>query len=77
VHTNRYEEPTSFAEVRPGHDVSYAIDASKIECELAWRSEETFESGLRETVACYLNDEAWWQAVLDGLYQGDRLGLSD
>ena len=71
----RYEELITFVEDRPGHDVRYAIDATKIERELGWRPQETFESGLRKTVEWYLNNEAWWQAVLDGSYQGERLGI--
>ena len=76
AHIDRYEELITFVEDRPGHDVRYAIDASKIERELGWRPQETLESGLRKTVEWYLNNEAWWQAVLDGSYQGERLGLS-
>ena len=59
---------------RPGHDLRYAIDASKIERELGWKPEETFETGLRKTVQWYLNNRAWWQAVLDGSYKLERLG---
>jgi len=70
-----YEELITFVTDRPGHDVRYAIDASKIERELGWRPQETFESGLRKTVEWYLNNEAWWRAVLDGSYQGQRLGV--
>ena len=70
----RYDELITFVTDRPGHDVRYAIDASKIERELGWRPQETFESGLRKTVEWYLSNEAWWQAVLDGSYQGERLG---
>ncbi len=61
---------------RPGHDVRYAIDASKIEQELGWRPQETFESGIRKTVAWYLANERWWRAVMDGSYAGERLGLA-
>lgn len=64
---------TSVAD-RPGHDMRYAIDASKIEKELGWTPQETFESGIKKTVEWYLNNTAWWQAVLDGSYQGERLG---
>lgn len=60
---------------RPGHDLRYAIDASKIERELGWVPQETFESGIRKTVQWYLNNPSWWQQVLDGSYQGQRLGL--
>ncbi|NVK55280.1 MAG: dTDP-glucose 4,6-dehydratase [Alteromonadaceae bacterium] len=59
---------------RPGHDMRYAIDASKIETELGWTPQETFESGIRKTVQWYLQNTTWWQAVLDGSYQGERLG---
>jgi len=60
---------------RPGHDLRYAIDASKIERELGWVPQETFESGIRKTVQWYLDNQSWWQQVLDGSYQGQRLGL--
>ena len=68
----RYEDLITFVADRPGHDLRYAIDASKIERELGWRPRETFESGLRKTVEWYLANEDWWQAVLDGSYQGER-----
>lgn len=69
-----YRELITFVTDRPGHDVRYAIDASKIERELGWVPEETFESGLRKTVEWYLNNETWWKRVQDGSYQGERLG---
>jgi dTDP-glucose 4,6-dehydratase len=71
----KYEELITFVKDRPGHDVRYAIDASKIQRELGWVPQETFESGLRKTVKWYLSNEHWWQAVLDGSYKGQRLGL--
>ena len=71
---NRYRDLITFVTDRPGHDVRYAIDASKIECELGWVPEETFETGLRKTVEWYLNNQQWWQRVQDGSYQGQRLG---
>jgi dTDP-glucose 4,6-dehydratase len=61
---------------RPGHDQRYAIDASKIERELGWVPEETFETGLRKTVAWYLNNHEWCKRVQNGSYQGQRLGLT-
>ncbi len=64
----------TFVQDRPGHDLRYAIDASKIEHELGWKPEETFETGLRKTVQWYLNNKDWWQAVLDGSYKLERLG---
>lgn len=71
----KYEQLITFVKDRPGHDVRYAIDASKIKRELGWVPQETFESGLRKTVEWYLANEDWWQSVLDGSYQGQRLGL--
>ena len=71
----KYETLIAFVDDRPGHDVRYAIDASKIQRELAWVPQETFETGLRKTVEWYLSNEEWWRAVLDGSYQGQRLGL--
>jgi dTDP-glucose 4,6-dehydratase len=62
---------------RPGHDVRYAIDAGKIQRELGWSPQETFESGIRKTVRWYLDNQQWWQHVLDGSYQMQRLGLHD
>lgn len=59
---------------RPGHDLRYAIDASKIQRELGWAPEETFETGLRKTVEWYLSHQPWCQRVLDGSYRGERLG---
>ncbi len=64
----------AFVEDRPGHDLRYAIDCSKIERELGWRPQETFETGLRRTVQWYLDNEAWWQAIRSGNYRGERLG---
>ncbi|PVE21378.1 dTDP-glucose 4,6-dehydratase [Microvirga sp. KLBC 81] len=61
---------------RPGHDLRYAIDASKIERELGWRPAETFESGLRKTVEWYLANRHWWERVRTGVYQGERLGIA-
>jgi dTDP-glucose 4,6-dehydratase len=59
---------------RPGHDFRYAIDSSKISQQLGWQPQETFASGLRKTVLWYLQNPAWWQAILDGSYQLQRLG---
>ena len=60
---------------RPGHDMRYAIDAGKIERELGWRPEETFESGIRKTVQWYLDNLAWCRRVQNGSYQRERLGV--
>ncbi|MDE1473241.1 dTDP-glucose 4,6-dehydratase [Xenorhabdus bovienii] len=62
---------------RPGHDMRYAIDAAKIERELGWTPQETFESGIRKTVQWYLENENWWRRVQDGSYAGERLGLAN
>jgi len=70
-----YRDLIAYVTDRPGHDVRYAIDAAKIERELGWKPEETFETGLRKTVEWYLANETWWKKVLDGSYQGERLGL--
>ncbi len=59
---------------RPGHDLRYAIDASKITRELGWRPDETFETGLRKTVRWYLDNPTWWQRIRSGIYRGERLG---
>lgn len=69
-----YESLITFVKDRPGHDLRYAIDASKIEAELGWRPVETFESGLRKTVSWYLENRDWWQRVLDGRYRLERIG---
>ncbi|QUJ68200.1 dTDP-glucose 4,6-dehydratase [Photobacterium sp. GJ3] len=71
-----YESLITYVADRPGHDVRYAIDASKIERELGWTPEETFETGLRKTVEWYLNNKTWWQRVLDGSYSMERLGVT-
>ena len=71
-----YRDLITWVADRPGHDLRYAIDASKIERELGWRPQETFESGIRKTVRWYLDNPAWWQKVLDGSYKGERLGLN-
>ena len=74
---DNYEQLITHVADRPGHDLRYAIDASKIERELGWTPQETFETGLRKTVGWYLANESWWRNVLDGSYQGERLGLGD
>jgi len=61
---------------RPGHDLRYAIDASKIQRELGWAPQETFESGIRKTVQWYLNNLDWCRRVQDGSYQRERLGVA-
>lgn len=73
----KYRDLITYVKDRPGHDMRYAIDAGKIDRELGWRPQETFESGIRKTVSWYLNNETWWRRVQDGSYAGERLGLSD
>ena len=70
----QYRDLIKFVTDRPGHDARYAIDATKIQQELDWTPQETFESGIRKTVEWYLNNDQWWQRVLSGAYQLDRLG---
>lgn len=72
----RLEDLITYVTDRPGHDLRYAIDASKIERELGWKPDETFESGIRKTVEWYLANESWWQRVKDGSYSRERLGLN-
>ncbi|GLS89618.1 dTDP-glucose 4,6-dehydratase [Psychromonas marina] len=70
-----YKEQITFVTDRPGHDLRYAIDASKIEKELDWTPSETFETGLRKTVEWYLSNKEWCKRVQDGSYQRERLGV--
>lgn len=72
----QFSDLITFVTDRPGHDLRYAIDASKIQHELGWVPEETFETGIEKTVHWYLNNQTWWQRVLDGSYAGERLGLN-
>ncbi|MFI2897524.1 dTDP-glucose 4,6-dehydratase [Klebsiella aerogenes] len=73
---NQFADLITFVTDRPGHDLRYAIDAAKIQHDLGWVPEETFESGIEKTVHWYLNNQTWWQRVLDGSYAGERLGLN-
>jgi len=71
-----YRDLISFVADRPGHDRRYAIDPSKIERELGWRAEESFETGMEKTVRWYLENEWWWRPLRDERYRGARLGLA-
>lgn len=72
-----YESLITFVKDRPGHDLRYAIDASKIANELNWMPTETFDSGIRKTVEWYLNNMEWCSRVQDGSYQRERLGAGE
>ena len=71
---NHYRDLIKHVQDRPGHDLRYAIDASKIQRELGWTPEETFETGIRKTVQWYLENSEWCQRVQDGSYRRERLG---
>ena len=65
----------AFVTDRPGHDLRYAIDPTRISTELGWQPRETFETGLRKTVEWYLSNRSWWQRIRSGVYRGERLGV--
>lgn len=69
-------ELIAFVEDRPGHDRRYALDPAKIEAELGWRAEESFDSGIESTVRWYLDNESWWRPLRERVYSGERLGLN-
>lgn len=71
-----YAELITFVSDRPGHDLRYAINASKIKNELGWEPKEDFESGFLKTVKWYLENQSWWERILSGDYQLERLGNS-
>lgn len=73
----RHRRLITFVADRPGHDRRYAIDASKLERELGWRARENFESGIEKTLHWYIEQKAWWQAILDRGYQAKRVGLAN
>jgi len=64
-----YADQITYVKDRPGHDRRYAIDASKIERELGWKPQETFDTGIRKTVEWYLSNKDWTQSILSGNYQ--------
>jgi len=70
----KYNELITYVQDRAGHDLRYAIDASKIQKELGWKPQESFESGIRKTVQWYLANHKWCANVQDGSYQRERLG---
>jgi dTDP-glucose 4,6-dehydratase len=72
-----FQELLTHVSDRPGHDMRYAIDATKIQKELGWTPQETFESGIRKTVQWYLDNQEWCKHVQDGSYQRERLGANE
>ena len=70
-----HSELITFVQDRPGHDLRYAIDPSKIIGELGWQPRESFESGLRKTVEWYLANRSWWERIRAKGYRGERLGV--
>ena len=72
---DRYEQLIIYVGDRAGHDVRYAIDATKIDQELNWTPDETFATGIKKTVKWYLENTIWCDRVKDGSYQGERLGV--
>ena len=70
----RFDELITYVADRPGHDLRYAIDPSKLMNDLGWKPEESFETGIRKTVRWYLDNEWWWGPIRRGRYSGQRLG---
>ena len=70
-----HDKLIAFVADRPGHDPRYAIDSTKIKRELGWAPRENFDTGLRKTVAWYLDNRDWWRRIRDGVYGGERLGV--
>ncbi|MBQ2683358.1 MAG: dTDP-glucose 4,6-dehydratase [Thermoguttaceae bacterium] len=70
----KYSELITFVTDRPGHDLRYAIDATRLESELGWRAQENFQTGLRKTVRWYLDNDWWWRPIRENKYAGQRLG---
>ncbi len=70
-----HAELIEFVADRPGHDLRYAIDATKLEQELGWKALETFETGIEKTVRWYLGNEWWWRPLREEVYAGERLGV--
>jgi dTDP-glucose 4,6-dehydratase len=75
-HSNTYSQLITFVTDRPGHDLRYAIDPSKICQELAWEPVQDHQSGFRKTVQWYLSHQEWWKQILTGDYQLQRQGVS-
>ena len=73
-HKKNFKNLIEFVDDRPGHDVRYAIDASKIYNELGWKPKENFQSGMKKTVKWYLENKFWWKNILNQSYELKRLG---
>lgn len=71
---SKYESLITYVTDRPGHDLRYAIDPSKLMNELGWKPRENFETGIKKTVQWYLDNEWWWGPIHSGRYTGQRLG---
>ncbi len=71
-----HESAIRYVNDRPGHDFRYAIDPSKLETDLGWKAQETFESGIAKTVRWYVDNESWWRPLREKRYDGQRLGLT-
>ena len=70
-----YQELITFVKDRPGHDLRYAIDSSKLQNKLGWSPKETFETGIRKTIDWYLDNKTWWLDIQNNTYQQERLGV--
>jgi dTDP-glucose 4,6-dehydratase len=71
----RYEQLIIYVGFRAGHDVRYAIYTTKIADKLNWKPDETFVTGIKKTIKWYLENSVWSRRVIDGTYQGKRLGV--
>ena len=74
VNANSYRELITFVADRPGHDIRYAVNASKIRTKLGWEPKTGFENGLKQTVEWYLNNASWWSQIYKNSYNLERLG---
>jgi len=70
-----YSDLITFVKDRPGHDFRYAIDAGKIQNDLGWSPNESFETGIRKTIHWYLDNQNWWKSIQDNNYRQERLGV--
>ena len=70
----QYSDLITYVTDRPGHDLRYAIDPTKLMSELGWKPQENFDTGIRKTVQWYLDNEWWWKPIHEKKYAGQRLG---